>query len=98
MEGGIGGQGRDSSSLSTRGGGDWRTGKGKLFPLDKGRGGLEDGVWCKLADGSLHRRGVKVCQGCLVGGGVCPPIGEQMGDRWEEAGLEGLFHGPGTRG
>ena len=36
-------------------------GKGKLFPLDKGRGGLEDGVGCKLADGSLHRRGVKVC-------------------------------------
>ena len=73
-------------------------GKGKLFPLDKGRGGLEDGVWCKLADGSLHRRGVKVCQGCFVGGGVCPPIGEQMGDRWEEAGLEGLLFGSGTGG
>ena len=42
------------------------SGKGKLFPLDRGRGGLEDGVWCKLADGSLHRRGMKVRQRCSV--------------------------------
>ena len=26
-------------------------------------------------------------------GGVCPPIGEQVGDRWEETGLDGIFHG-----
>ena len=75
-----------------------RGGKGQLFPLDRGRGGLEDRVWCKLADGSLHRRGVEVCQGCFVGVGVCPPIGEQVGDRWEESGLEGLLFGSGTGG
>ena len=56
------------------------------------------GVWCKLADGSLQRRGVKVGQGCFVGGGVCPPIGEQMGDRWKEAELESFFLGPVTGG
>ena len=39
------------------------TEKGKFLPLDKGRGGLglEDGVWCKLDDGSLHRRGMEIC-------------------------------------
>ena len=68
-------------------------GKGAFLPLNRGRGGLEDGVWCKLADGSLHRRGMEVCQGGPVGGRVSPPICEQVGDRWEEAGLKGVLHG-----
>ena len=34
-------------------------GKGGYYPLDRGWGGLEDGVRGKLADGSLHRGGVK---------------------------------------
>ena len=34
-------------------------GKGVFLLLNRGRGGL-DGVWCKLADGSLHCRGVEV--------------------------------------
>ena len=74
-------------------GGVMGTGKGGYYPLDRGWGGLEDGVRVKLADGSLDCGGVEVSQGGPVGGGVCPPIGEQVGDRWEEAGLEGLFHG-----
>ena len=72
-------------------------GAGKGDPLDRGRGGLEDGVRFKLADRSLDRGGVEIGQGGPVGGGVCPPIGEQVGNRWEEAGLEGPLHGAGAR-
>ena len=42
----------------------WEQGReGKLFS-SRQEGG-EDGVWCKLADGSLHRGGVKVGEGGL---------------------------------
>ena len=52
------------------------SGKGSFLPLDRGRVGLEEGVWCELADGSSHRRGVEVCEGGSVGGGVGGPTCE----------------------
>ena len=73
-------------------GGTVGTGKGCFLPLDRWRAGLEEGVWCELADGSSHCRGVEVCEGGSVAGGVCGPACEQVGHCWEKTGLKGVFH------
>ena len=51
-------------------GGSVGAGKGEFLSLDRRGIGLEDGFFLDLADCSLHRGGVKVCEGGLVGGRV----------------------------
>ena len=51
-------------------GGSVGVGKGEFLTLDRRGIGLEDGFFLDLADCSLHRGGVKVCEGGLVGGRV----------------------------
>ena len=50
-----------------------------------------------MTDCISHRGGVKVYEGQLVGGWVSCAVCEEVGDRWEEAGLEGFLHGSGAR-
>ena len=73
-------------------GGSVGAGKGEFLPLDRRGIGLEDGFFLDLADCCLHRGGVKVCEGGLLGGrvnsggGVSGPTREQVGHGREENG------------
>ena len=58
---------------------------------------MEDRVWCKLGDCSLHRGGVEVGEGGFVGGWVGYPTVEQVGYGGKEAGLEGFLLGAWAR-
>jgi len=59
-------------------------GKGEFLSLDRRGMGLEDRVFVHLGDCILHRGGVEVCEGGLIGGGVHSgavgwPTREQVG-------------------
>ena len=55
-------------------------GEGGLFTLDRGRGGLEGGVWCEMGDSISHRGSMEVGEGGLVGGGVSGSVSEKVGN------------------